>query len=88
MKTGDEHPSLPAASSGACAHEHMAFSDGSFQLSCIDCGQNWIAAKDGMPDYSLKSVPMYAPRNTRHDRWVMPRTEPAPPLKVTVIKKK
>jgi hypothetical protein len=69
-----------------CSHQHLKFSDGSFLLSCIDCGQSWAGIDAaGAPAMALKSVPMWAPHDTRHDRWVVSRTEP--PLKVTPLKK-
>ncbi len=61
-----------------CAHEHLRFEDGSLHVVCIDCGRPWIAlqAKGGPIDYTLGSVPIYPPRDTRHDRWVLSRTAP------------
>jgi hypothetical protein len=62
----------------SCAHEHLAFEDGSLHLRCIDCGRYWIGlvGKGGAVDYTLSSSPVYPPRHTRHDRWVVPRMEP------------
>lgn len=71
-------PKLPQATPGACAHEHLRFQDGTFHLICIDCDQQWAAVKDGAFAFTLRSVPMYPPRDTRHDRWVLSRTQPLP----------
>lgn len=75
------HPKLPPASPAACAHEHLKFEDGTLHLVCIDCDQVWEAVwgKHHGTNMALAGVPMYAPRNTRHDRWVMPRTDKLPP---------
>lgn len=73
--TRDVNKDLPPTP-GACAHAHMRFRDGTFILQCIDCDQQWGAMKDGMLDYRLKAYPIYPPRDTRHDRWEVSRTEP------------
>lgn len=64
----------------ACRHEHLRFEDGTQHVVCIDCGRPWVALthKGGPVDFSLRSVPMLPPHETRHDRWVMPRTQPLP----------
>lgn len=72
-------PKLPPASAGPCGHEHLRFDEGSFHLICIDCEQKWAAVKNGdILDYALRSVPIYPPHHTRHDRWVLSRTQPLP----------
>jgi hypothetical protein len=91
MNSKGNHPVLPRASTGACPHEHLRFKDGSFLIECIDCEQLWagLDKSTGAHALHLKSIPMYPPRDTRHDRWVIARTEKAPkptPLKHTKIK--
>lgn len=84
-----KHPKLPPASPAPCAHEHLKFVNGTYMIACIDCDQRWAAVKDGVPDYTLQATPMYPPRDTRHDKWVLPRTEPITPGPGrTVMKKK
>lgn len=69
-----QHPKPPAP----CTHEHLRFSAGAFCLNCIDCGQQWLGVVKGTWTFNvqLQSVPMYPPHDTRHDAWVIARTEP------------
>lgn len=75
-----------------CPHDHMKFEEGTFRIFCIDCRQEWDAVRGGMPDLTLKLVLPAPFRDTRHDRYVTPRTEPQPvaprELKVTWLKKR
>jgi hypothetical protein len=71
----------------ACVHEHLKFKDGSFGIACIDCSQEWQAVKNGQPDFTLKHAPVHAYRETRHDRFVLARTEPEKPIVATRLKK-
>jgi hypothetical protein len=72
----------------ACPHEHTKLVDGTFAIKCIDCDRTWNAVDErGMPDYTLKMVPAVPGRETRHDRFVMPRLDKLVPLKLSPIKK-
>ena len=59
-----------------CQHDHLVFSDGSFMLTCVDCGQAWAALtlRGNALDYTLKAKPVNPGREGRHDRFVLPRT--------------
>lgn len=61
-----------------CTHEHIRFEDGYFHVVCIDCKATWMAvtAKHGAPDTARAFAVTDPFRATRHDRWVLPRTEP------------
>lgn len=76
-----KHPKLPPATvPKKCPHEHLKFEDGTFTVACMDCPQRWDArAEKGGQDYGLKATPMYPPRDTRHDPFVLPRVA-LPPL--------
>lgn len=64
----------------SCPHNHLRFSDGHFVVQCIDCDQKWNAVDDdfGSPAYELKSIMPQPFRDTRHDRFVLSRTEKVP----------
>lgn len=71
-----------------CKHKHLRFLDGSFLIQCIDCDQKWAAVDArNAPDYTAKGKPMFAPFDTRHDRWEMPRTDKLPDIRATSLKK-
>lgn len=63
-----------------CPHEHLRFEDGTQHIVCIDCGRPWAALvhKGGPVDFSTRSQMVTLGRETRHDKWVMPRSEPLP----------
>jgi hypothetical protein len=88
---GTEHPKLPPASPAPCAHEHLQFASGTFVIQCIDCRQKWmgVVGDTWTPNLNLQGVVMYPPRDTRHDRWVLARTEPLveKPAKKPLVKK-
>jgi hypothetical protein len=72
----------------ACEHNHLRFTDGHFTVKCIDCDQKWAGVDDGgAPAYTLKSQMPQSFRETRHDRYVLARTEKQQPLKTTTLKK-
>lgn len=62
-----------------CPCEHLRFEDGSLYLVCVDCGQVYGALdrKGGEVQYTKMSQPRKHFPDTRHGRWVSPRTEPA-----------
>jgi hypothetical protein len=80
MQPEGKHPSLPPATPDGCPHEHLRFVDGQLHIACIDCEKHWgaLTNRGGPMDYNMAGKIMFSGRDTRHDRWVLPRTQPLP----------
>lgn len=62
--------------SSSCTHEHLKFQDGTYKIACIDCDRTWVAQFPGTSealDLRLKSQMAAPGRETRHDRFSLPR---------------
>ncbi len=68
----------------SCPHWHLKFSDGHFVVQCIDCDQKWVGINGaGAHAVELKGQMTYPFRETRHDRYVLSRTDKEKPIKKT-----